>query len=231
MKRLLALHTIEIELIRLKQQQASRGLLQEGIGELSRLRSEESDREGEIQDLVSRQLQIQKSLEACRERLLNLEIQQKKTRGSSEARRAGEQTEELRSQGNGLELRQKRLLNTLQAAEEALRQVRERRVRVERVSPAAENECLLPQPSPTPQIAEMESLKNRILERFSPGQQELYRRVAALKDGTGVAKLSGLLCSGCNMVLPAQFVAELRKHQAIQQCLSCRRFLALETGS
>lgn len=55
-----------------------------------------------------------------------------------------------------------------------------------------------------------------------------YEQIKKGRDGVGIVKISGSICSGCNAVLPPQFIVEVRKGKEILSCEQCGRILVWE---
>lgn len=64
--------------------------------------------------------------------------------------------------------------------------------------------------------------------------EELFERFSIIskrKNGEGIVPVHGQVCTGCNMVLPMQFVIDLRKKEEnneIEQCPYCSRVIYYE---
>ena len=55
-----------------------------------------------------------------------------------------------------------------------------------------------------------------------------FERIIKSKSGVGIVPVRNAVCSGCHMVLPAQFVNEVRKGEEIHFCPYCSRILFFE---
>ncbi len=55
-----------------------------------------------------------------------------------------------------------------------------------------------------------------------------FERIIKSKSGVGIVPVRNAVCSGCHMVLPAQFVNEVRKGEEIHFCPYCSRILFYE---
>lgn len=82
------------------------------------------------------------------------------------------------------------------------------------------------------QIDEVNQKLNKI--KGNDITEELFERFSIIskrKNGDGIVPVHGQVCTGCNMVLPMQFVIDLRKKQEndeIEQCPYCSRVLYYE---
>lgn len=52
-----------------------------------------------------------------------------------------------------------------------------------------------------------------------------FERIIRTKKGIGIVPVKGLVCTGCSMILPAQFVNEVRQGNKINFCPYCSRVL------
>jgi predicted nucleic acid-binding Zn-ribbon protein len=55
-----------------------------------------------------------------------------------------------------------------------------------------------------------------------------FERIIKSKSGIGIVPVKNAVCSGCHMILPAQFVNEVRKGEEIHFCPYCSRILFFE---
>jgi len=58
-----------------------------------------------------------------------------------------------------------------------------------------------------------------------------FQRIIRNKSGVGIVPVKSNICSGCHMVLPAQFVNDIRGGKEIKFCPYCSRILFWEEGS
>lgn len=52
-----------------------------------------------------------------------------------------------------------------------------------------------------------------------------FNRILKNKSGIGIVSISRGVCNGCHMILPAQFIADVRKREQILFCPYCSRIL------
>jgi len=57
-----------------------------------------------------------------------------------------------------------------------------------------------------------------------------FERIIKSKQGLGIVPVKGVVCSGCSMILPAQFVNEVRQSNKIVFCPYCSRVLFYQEG-
>ena len=55
-----------------------------------------------------------------------------------------------------------------------------------------------------------------------------FERIIKSKSGVGIVPVKNAVCTGCHMILPAQFVNEVRKGEDIHFCPYCSRILFFE---
>ena len=71
-------------------------------------------------------------------------------------------------------------------------------------------------------------------DKITPGMDEdilfKFQRIIRNKSGVGIVPVRANVCSGCHMVLPAQFVNDVRGGNDIQFCPYCSRILFWEEG-
>jgi hypothetical protein len=77
-------------------------------------------------------------------------------------------------------------------------------------------------------IAEIQKLKNQE-EKASQGIDKdilfKFERIIRSKQGIGIVPVKGYVCTGCYMILPAQFVNEVRSGNRVIFCPYCSRVL------
>ena len=79
-------------------------------------------------------------------------------------------------------------------------------------------------------IKELEQYKSEISPDMSPDLIYNLETIVHNKNGLGIVPIRGSICRGCNILLPAQFVNEVRAGEEIKFCPSCSRVLYYETG-
>ncbi|MEI8092908.1 MAG: C4-type zinc ribbon domain-containing protein [Spirochaetales bacterium] len=88
--------------------------------------------------------------------------------------------------------------------------------------------------------AEGSSKKNRLTELTSeertitPGMDEdilfKFERIIKSKEGLGIVPIVSGVCSGCHIILPMQFVNEVRMEKEVKFCPYCSRILYFQSG-
>jgi len=66
-------------------------------------------------------------------------------------------------------------------------------------------------------------------EKISAGLDEeivyKFEKIVKKKDGIGIVSIRNNVCMGCNMILPPQFVNDVRREERIIFCPNCSRIL------
>jgi predicted nucleic acid-binding Zn-ribbon protein len=70
--------------------------------------------------------------------------------------------------------------------------------------------------------------RKNIVERLDPDVYRLYMTLLNTGNGRAVTRSRDEVCLGCNMNIPPQLFAEIRKNEEIIQCPQCRRILYFE---
>ncbi len=76
----------------------------------------------------------------------------------------------------------------------------------------------------------LEANCNKIVEEYEISD-ELFRKFSSIvknKDGSGIVPIHDNVCEGCHMLLPIQFVNDVRSLDAIEFCPYCSRVLYYE---
>lgn len=82
-------------------------------------------------------------------------------------------------------------------------------------------------------IQDLERLKGDE-KKITPGMDEevlfKFERIIRNKQGLGIVPIKNGVCSGCHMILPMQFVNEVRRKEDIKFCPYCSRILDFESS-
>ncbi|MGL4525165.1 MAG: zinc ribbon domain-containing protein [Spirochaetia bacterium] len=79
-------------------------------------------------------------------------------------------------------------------------------------------------------IKELEKKQQSISPDMSTDLIYKLETIVRNKNGLGIVAVRGGICRGCNILLPGQFVNEVRAAEDIKFCPSCSRVLYYETG-
>jgi len=74
-------------------------------------------------------------------------------------------------------------------------------------------------------LKDLESQKDSIVSNMDPKLLTEYNRLLSDKKGLAVVTAKNEHCLGCNMRIPPQVFAEIKKNEKISYCLNCKRIL------
>ena len=75
------------------------------------------------------------------------------------------------------------------------------------------------------EIGKLRKEEDRVSEGIDRSVIFKFERIIRSKQGLGIVAVKGCVCTGCNMILPAQFVNEVRSGNRIIFCPYCSRIL------
>jgi RNase P subunit RPR2 len=78
------------------------------------------------------------------------------------------------------------------------------------------------------QLKTLELQEKEIIPGLDPEMLFKFERIIRSKSGLGIVPLKRGVCSGCHMILPMQFVNEVRSGKSILFCPYCSRILFYE---
>ena len=79
-------------------------------------------------------------------------------------------------------------------------------------------------------VAELKGKEDDITKDIDTEVVFKFERIIKSKQGVGIVPVKGVVCSGCSMILPAQFVNEVRQSDKIVFCPYCSRVLFYQKG-
>ncbi len=79
-------------------------------------------------------------------------------------------------------------------------------------------------------VAELKDLESTTTTDIDSEVVFKFERIIKSKQGVGIVPVKGVVCSGCSMILPAQFVNEVRQSDKIVFCPYCSRVLYYQDG-
>ncbi len=79
-------------------------------------------------------------------------------------------------------------------------------------------------------LAQLQKKESKITPDMDDDILFKFQRIIRNKSGVGIVPVKSNICSGCHMVLPAQFVNDIRGGKEIQFCPYCSRILFWEAG-
>ncbi len=74
-------------------------------------------------------------------------------------------------------------------------------------------------------VAELRAKEQNTTDGIDSEVVYKFERIIRSKEGIGIVPVRGVVCSGCSMILPAQFVNEVRQSNKITFCPYCSRVL------
>ncbi|HOX92162.1 MAG TPA: zinc ribbon domain-containing protein [Spirochaetales bacterium] len=74
-------------------------------------------------------------------------------------------------------------------------------------------------------VAQLRAEESVLTSDIDPEIVFKFERIIKSKQGVGIVPVRGVVCSGCSMILPAQFVNEVRQSNRIIFCPYCSRVL------
>lgn len=75
------------------------------------------------------------------------------------------------------------------------------------------------------ELSELEKEEEEIIPGLDEEILFKFERIIKSKEGLGIVPVKGSVCSGCHMILPAQFVNDVRTGEKILFCPYCSRIL------
>lgn len=77
-------------------------------------------------------------------------------------------------------------------------------------------------------LDEIVAKKNELAKDLDPNLVFKFERIIRNKGGVGIVPVHSIVCEGCHMTLPAQFVNDVRRKDEIKFCPYCSRVLYYE---
>lgn len=77
-------------------------------------------------------------------------------------------------------------------------------------------------------LDEIVAKKNELAKDLDPNLVFKFERIIRNKGGVGIVPVHSIVCEGCHMTLPAQFVNDVRREDEIKFCPYCSRVLYYE---
>jgi predicted nucleic acid-binding Zn-ribbon protein len=198
--------------------------LAEKRSELDGLRRLEQEKVLELAQLRMVSGRADGALELCRNRFMKADSATKSIKSAPVLAGALKELDQLKEFEQSLELNAKNVRKEIENAQSLLKEMQIKRSLLENDVTSQSGITRGIDSGTMEQIRELEKKKVPIRDHIPLVYSSLYLRLIAMK-GTAVAGLRGNSCMGCYMVLPAQFVNDLRRSATIQQCPSCKRIL------
>ncbi|MDF1568137.1 MAG: C4-type zinc ribbon domain-containing protein [Spirochaetaceae bacterium] len=133
--------------------------------------------------------------------------------------------------------KEQRFRRDIQKRERDLEEMRSALEREEQMIKMQEDELKAENEKIKAETSEKETLLASLAKeesKITPGMDDgilfKFQRIIRNKSGVGIVPVKANVCSGCHMVLPAQFVNDVRGGEEIQFCPYCSRILFWEEG-
>lgn len=174
--------------------------------------------EAKVRDLRQQLAEAEAAREAAEKQMDSISTQREYEALNKEIRDATEREHTIRKDLQ----REERSLSEIEESlrrDESMIQLQESEIAEKSAKINAEREA---------KIAEIQKLKNQE-EKASEGIDKdilfKFERIIRSKQGIGIVPVKGYVCTGCYMILPAQFVNEVRSGNRIIFCPYCSRVL------
>jgi uncharacterized protein len=74
-------------------------------------------------------------------------------------------------------------------------------------------------------LQKLEADSAQLEPTIDPALLKVYHRLRTRWKGSAIAPIQNDCCSGCRLAVPPQLIAEVRRHEKVQYCPHCGRFL------
>lgn len=169
-----------------------------------------------IRDLKTKMDEAERDREHYEQQMSEIKTQREYEALDKEIREAGEREQYLRKE---LQREERELEETKHGLEREEQMISEQEKELQEEQSRIESES----ESKKKQIADLQKEQDKI----SPGMDEdllfKFDRIIRSKEGEGIVPLRKGVCTGCNMILPKQFVNEVRLGQEIKFCPYCSK--------
>lgn len=81
----------------------------------------------------------------------------------------------------------------------------------------------------TERIKELQTIEAQITPGLDTDMVFKFKRIIRSKQGIGIVAIKNGVCTGCHMILPMQFVNDVRKNERVMFCPYCSRVLYFES--
>ena len=174
--------------------------------------------EQKIKDLRDRMLEAEMGREKFEKQMDLIKTQREYEALDKEIKIASEKEQELRRE--------------LQKEESFLEEVKSDLIKEEKMIQEQENEVEAEKARIEEEIQERKDQLKKLQEKeqeIAPGLDEeilfKFERIIRSKSGVGIVPILNEVCTGCHMILPAQFVNDIKESRGIMFCPYCSRIL------
>ena len=169
--------------------------------------------------------QTQGALELCRDRMMKADLTAKTTKDQTRGQAILREIDKLKVLEQDLESKAAELEKNFHSV---LIRVSEnqkaQKVLLESPTSSGRSQPELDRESKE-RITELLQKRDRIASGMPPAHRAIYERLLPTRGGIAVVGIRGHSCMGCNMMLPLQFVNQVRRRNSIENCPNCKRIL------
>lgn len=179
--------------------------------------------EATVRELRGQLAEAEAAREAAEKQMDAISTQREYEALNKEIRDASEREQQLRKDLQ----REERALAEIEEAlrrDESLIKLQETEISEKSTKISTEKDRMLAE------IDELKSQESKASEGIEKDVLYKFERIIRSKQGLGIVPVKGCVCTGCYMILPAQFVNEVRSANKIIFCPYCSRVLFYEEG-
>lgn len=209
--------------------------LEEIPGERAKLRTDVESEKVRFSELEKTAKDIQIKLKEKELELSQKETQVKKLDGqlsqvktNKEYNVLQQEIASLKADNSLLEEEIIHILDEVEAAKEEVRKEKEKFLAISKAFQDNDNEMLVREKSLQTSLSDMKQKRDDAVAQLPPELGELYNRIVSKKQGLALARISGEVCTACQMQLRPQLVNEIRLGEQIIVCENCSRILYYE---
>lgn len=171
-----------------------------------------------IRDIKTRMDEAERDREHYEQQMAEIKTQREYEALDKEIREAGEREQQLRKELQ----REERVLEEMKHSlerEELMISEQEKELEDEQSRIESESE------TKRTQIDELKSEADKVTPGMEEGLLFKFDRIIRSQEGEGIVPLRKGVCSGCNMILPRQFVNDVRSAEEIHFCPYCSKIV------
>ena len=176
--------------------------------------------------------QIKQRIKSLREKMFEAEHNREKLEGQMDQIKTQREYEALDKEIRDASEKEMQYRKDLQKEEKLLEEMSHTLEREESLIKEQEEELNLEQEKiksesdqKRKQLKDLEEEETRIIPGLDPEMLFKFERIIRSKSGLGIVPLKRGVCSGCHMILPMQFVNDVRVGSSIHFCPYCSRIL------
>lgn len=196
---------------------------------LSRFKKTLTETKMKLEELKKQRQNLYYELQDCSLRKENLEKQMDNVKTQKEyetldkeIKDSGEKEQNLRRELNNIDREidlnkeeEKKTESFIETIQEEFEEERQKMVALEKEM--------------TGRIGELQNLEAQITPGLDTDMVFKFKRIIRSKQGIGIVAILNGVCTGCHMMLPMQFVNDVRKNERVMFCPYCSRVLYFES--